>query len=89
MSPNIVTERESVGPELSALELERHISVPEAAALKGISSDTFRRHFSHLIRKVSPRRRTVKVRDLLASDTAAADRAERRAEVSGQHQGGR
>jgi hypothetical protein len=70
---NIITERDSAGsgrPELSALELERHISVPEAAAQKGVSEDTFRRHYGHLIRKVSPRRCTVKVRDLLDSDAA-------------------
>jgi len=38
-------------PELSALDLERHVSVPEAA--------------EHLIRKVSPRREAVRLRDLL------------------------
>jgi hypothetical protein len=68
MSSNIVTEREGSGsgrPELSALELERHISVPEAAAQLGVSVDTFRRHFGGLIRKISPRRCVVKVRDLL------------------------
>jgi hypothetical protein len=68
MSNNIVTERDSAGsgrPELSALELERHISVPEAAAQLGVSVDTFRRHFGGLIRKISPRRCVVKVRDLL------------------------
>ena len=53
-------------PELSALELEKHVSVPEAAAIKGISSDTFKRHYLHLIRKQSPRRNTVKLRDLLS-----------------------
>jgi hypothetical protein len=58
--------------KLSALELERHISVPEAAKLKNISTDTFRRHFSHLIRKISPRRNAVKMRDLLATDEPAA-----------------
>jgi hypothetical protein len=57
-------------PKLSALELERHISVPEAAKIKGISPDTFKRHFGHLIRKPSPRRATVKLRDLLAEDAA-------------------
>jgi hypothetical protein len=68
MSNNIVTERDGAGsgrPELSALELERHISVPEAAAQLGVSVDTFRRHFGGLIRKISPRRCVVKVRDLL------------------------
>jgi hypothetical protein len=42
--------------------------VPEAARIKGISPDTFKRHYSHLIRKPSPRRCTVKLRDLLADD---------------------
>jgi len=50
----------------SWVELERHVSVPEAAAIKGISPDTFKRHYQHLIRKVSPRRNTVKLRELLA-----------------------
>ena len=59
-------------PSLTALELERHISIPEAAALKGVSVDTFKRHFKHLIRRISPRRNAVKLRDLLAEDTAVA-----------------
>ena len=40
-------------PELSALELEKHVSVPEAAEYKNISVDTFKRHYSHLIRAKS------------------------------------
>jgi hypothetical protein len=59
--------------ELSALELERHVSVPEAAAHKNVSVDTFKRHFPHLIRRISPRRTAVKLRDLLASDSAAGN----------------
>jgi hypothetical protein len=55
-------------PSPFALDLERHISVPEAAKFKNISPDTFRRHYAHLIRKISPRRNAVKVRDLLATD---------------------
>jgi hypothetical protein len=55
-------------PELSALELEKSISVPEAAAIKGVSPWTFKRHYSHLIRKVSPRREVVKLRALLQED---------------------
>ena len=35
---------------------KRNISVPQAAEFKGVSEDTFRRHYSHLIKKVSPRR---------------------------------
>jgi hypothetical protein len=61
---------ESMLPSLTALE-ERHISVLEAARLKGVSQDTFRRHYPHLIRKVSPRRNTVKLRDLLREESAA------------------
>jgi hypothetical protein len=37
---------------------KRRISVPQSAELKGISEDTFRRHYPHLIKKVSPRRDT-------------------------------
>jgi hypothetical protein len=73
MSDNLAVERKGSGsgrPELSALDLERHISVPEAAAHKGVSEDTFQRHYGYLIRKVSPRRRVVKVRELLNSDAA-------------------
>jgi hypothetical protein len=55
-------------PELSALELEKHVSVPEAAAIKGVSPWTFKRHYSHLIKRVSPRRHAVKIRDLLRED---------------------
>jgi hypothetical protein len=52
-------------PRLSALDLEKHVSVPAAAELKNISVYTFKRHYQHLIRKVSPRRDAVKLRDLL------------------------
>jgi hypothetical protein len=55
-------------PSLSALDLERHVSVPEAARLKGVSPDTFRRHYSHLVRRLSPRRCAVKLRDLLSQE---------------------
>lgn len=57
---------------LSVLELEKHVSVPEAAKFKGISPDTFKRHYAHLIRKASPRRNVVKLRDLLAEANNAA-----------------
>ena len=59
-------------PELSALDLEKHVSVPEAAEYLNISVDTFKRHYPHLIRKVSPRREAVKLRDLLTEDAAKA-----------------
>ena len=55
-------------PELTALDLERHLSVPAAAELKNISVYTFKRHYQHLIKKVSPRREAVKLRDLLQEE---------------------
>ena len=58
--------------QLTAFELERHISIAQAAAQKGISPDTFRRHYGHPIRQASPRRQTVKVRELLAADEQKA-----------------
>jgi hypothetical protein len=57
-------------PSLSALELEKHVSVPEAAKIKGVSPDTFKRHYRHLIRKTSLRRNTVKMGDLLPEGNA-------------------
>jgi hypothetical protein len=58
-------------PVLTALELETCVSVPRAASIKGVSEDTFKRHYRHLIRKLSPRRDGVKLRDLLASTVQA------------------
>jgi hypothetical protein len=55
-------------PTLSALDLEKNISVREAAALKGVSYWTFKRHYSHLINKPSPNRETVKLRTLLEDE---------------------
>jgi hypothetical protein len=57
-------------PTLTALELERHIPLAEAASIKGVSVDTFKRRYRHLIRRVSERRVAVKVRDLLEADAA-------------------
>jgi hypothetical protein len=48
------------------LTLQRKISVKEAAALNDLSEDSFRRHHSHLIMKVSPRRYVVALSDALA-----------------------
>jgi hypothetical protein len=58
-------------PVLTALELERHIPIAEAAQIKGISIDTFKRRFPQLIRRVSTRRIAVRVRDLLSTDSTA------------------
>ena len=51
---------------LSAIELESRVSVPKAAAIKGISEDTFRRHYAHLIEQASPRRQVVKLKHVIA-----------------------
>ena len=47
------------------LERYRKISVHEAAAIRGVSIDSFRRHFRHLIEQVSPRRQAVTLGKLL------------------------
>jgi len=70
MTKNFMLDADGL-PALTAIDLERHISVDEAAELKGVSRDTFRRHFAHLIRKPSPRRLTVKLRDLIAEGSGA------------------
>ena len=53
-------------PELpSDLTRLRMVSLREAAEIRGVSVDGFRRHFGHLVRRVSPRRLAVRVGDLL------------------------
>jgi hypothetical protein len=51
---------------LSPIELERRVSVTEAARIKGISEDSYRRHYSHTIEQVSPRRQAVKLKHAIA-----------------------
>jgi hypothetical protein len=46
-------------------ERRRGISVEQAAEIKGISPDTFRRHYGHLIEKASPRRDIVRLGSVL------------------------
>jgi hypothetical protein len=48
------------------LALERMLTLPEVTALTGLSPDTLRRRYPHLIRKMSPRRVAMKLRDVLA-----------------------
>jgi hypothetical protein len=60
---------ESVTTRVRELELERVISLAETAELTGVSEDTIRRHHPHLIRRLSPRRVGVKLRDALAIGT--------------------
>ena len=47
------------------LQPYRKIPLAQAAALKGISIDGFKRHYSHLIEQVSPRRQAVTLNRLL------------------------
>jgi hypothetical protein len=54
-------------PTLTALELESYKTPKEAAAIKSLSEDTFRRHYPHIIEKLSPRRDGVKLRNLLTA----------------------
>ena len=51
------------------LALKQKIPVKNAAALNDMSEDSFRRHYSHLIKKVSPRRDVVELGDALAIGT--------------------
>ena len=50
---------------LTPIELERQVPLKEAARLAGVSVKTLDRHYRHLIRRPSPRRRTMKLRDVL------------------------
>jgi hypothetical protein len=47
---------------------KRRVSVKQAAELRGISEDSFRRHYGHLIRQETPRRQTVALGDVLSDD---------------------
>jgi hypothetical protein len=51
---------------LTALDLERIISIPEASKLTSLSDDTIERRFGHFIVQLSPRRRGMKLRNALA-----------------------
>jgi hypothetical protein len=56
-------------PDLSALtplDLKKKVAPRVAAEWNDISEDTFRRHYPHLIRRISPRRDGVEVGEALA-----------------------
>jgi hypothetical protein len=53
------------GPPLNAVERRRKISVKEAAELNDISEDSFRRHYGHLIKQITPARVAVELGDAL------------------------
>jgi hypothetical protein len=50
---------------LTPLELRRKISVQEAAARNNVHESTFRRHYSHLIKRIGKRRQVVDLGDAL------------------------
>jgi hypothetical protein len=45
--------------DLSPIERLKKISVKEAAALNNVSPDNFKKHYGHLIKKITPRRAVV------------------------------
>ena len=51
--------------DLTPLERRKKIGVKQAAALNDVSEDTFRRHYPHVIRKISPRRDAVELGDAI------------------------
>jgi hypothetical protein len=59
------TARRPPASATSFLALERILTLDEAAAIVGISKDSLRRHHAHLIRRLSPRRVGLKLRDVL------------------------
>jgi hypothetical protein len=54
---------------LSAFELERILTLDEVAEFTRLSEDGIRRHWGHLIRRLSPRRVGMKLRDVLTIGT--------------------
>ena len=53
-------------PPTVKFELDRILSIDEVVALSGLSRDTIRRHHSHLIRRLSPRRLGIRLGDALS-----------------------
>jgi len=53
-------------PLPEAVALRRQISVQEACTMVGVHEDTFRKHYSHLIKRVGPRLQRVALGDVLA-----------------------
>jgi hypothetical protein len=51
--------------DLPPIERRKKLTVREAAKLNTLSEDTFRRHYGHLIKKISPRRDVVELGDAI------------------------
>jgi hypothetical protein len=67
------------GPPLDPanwIELQRIISLQEAARLKGVSIDTLKRHNRQKIIQLSPRRLGMRLCDVLSDPPIAAETAE-------------
>jgi hypothetical protein len=64
MKTNATTSTQSAA-DLTPLELRKKIPVREAAALNDLSEASFRRHYRHLIRKITPRRDAVELGDAI------------------------
>jgi hypothetical protein len=47
------------------MERRRLVTVAQAAEIKAISEDAFRKHYAHLIRQVTPRRQGVRLGDVI------------------------
>jgi hypothetical protein len=62
-------------PPTAKFELDRILSIDEVVALSGLSRDTIRRHHSHLIRRLSPRRLGIRLGDALSMIGAGAGTA--------------
>jgi hypothetical protein len=53
-------------PKFTALELERVCEPPEAERLSTLSWDTIERHYADKVIHLSPRRRGMKLRDVIS-----------------------
>jgi hypothetical protein len=59
------SERDTAISKLTALELEQGIPLPAAAKLNDVHAVTFEKAFPHLVRKIGPRRKIVKLGDAI------------------------
>jgi hypothetical protein len=54
------------------MELERVLTLKEAAEMTGLSIDSFRTHYKHLLLQLTPRRYGVKLRSVIKIGKPAA-----------------
>jgi hypothetical protein len=69
---------------LSPLERRRKIKVSDAAALNDLSEASFRRHYPHLIRKITPRRDVVELGDAITLPPPEGSKARRQKQTDSQ-----